>query len=55
MIKGGDLNIPPLVAKLVDSEALEAMGVKRQSKNTSEEAPDVGASTVDNSTDQTKH
>lgn len=38
VIKGGDLNIHPLVVELVDAEALEAMGAKRQS-DTQAEAP----------------
>ena len=51
MIKGGDLNIHPLVAKLVDSEALEAMGAKRRSQISSEQGH---TETVDK-TDPVKH
>ncbi|MCZ2720415.1 toxin-activating lysine-acyltransferase [Marinomonas sp. 15G1-11] len=55
VIKGGDLNIHPLVAKLVDSEALEAMGAKRQSKIVPEEAQHVATNSVDGGIDPIKH
>ncbi|MCZ2720419.1 toxin-activating lysine-acyltransferase [Marinomonas sp. 15G1-11] len=55
VIKGGDLNIHPLVAKLVDESALEAMGAKRQSKSVPEEAPDVATNSVDGGIDPIKH